>query len=75
MKLEIEVDDLTEFVSALNNSINALNDIYSSLYFGCDIPSIFEKALENKFGKGNHEAKCEHLRRKLEILKKKIKYS
>ena len=46
MKLEIEVDDLTEFVSALNNSIVALNDIYSSLYFGCDIPLIFEKALE-----------------------------
>ena len=32
MKLEIEVDDLTEFISALNNSIVALNDIYILLF-------------------------------------------
>lgn len=49
MKIEIEVSDLTEFISALNNALVVFGDICSSITLGCD-PSILSKnkiALEN----------------------------
>lgn len=49
MKIEIEVSDLTEFISALNNALVVFGDICSSITLGCD-PAILSKnkvALEN----------------------------
>lgn len=42
MKIEIEVDDLTEFISALNNALIVYGDIISSIHLGCE-PSLLIK--------------------------------
>jgi len=67
MKIEFEVNDFEEFLSAFNNSIVALQDIYAGLYFGCEIPLKFEEMLEKKFG-NNYEAKIECLRNRVTLL-------
>lgn len=36
MKIEIEVNDLTEFISALNNALIVYGDIISSIQLGCE---------------------------------------
>ena len=42
MKIEIEVNDLTEFISALNNALIVYGDIISSIRLGCE-PSLLIK--------------------------------
>ena len=67
MKIKFEVNDFEEFLSAFNNSIVALQDIYAALYFGCEIPLKFEKMLKEKFG-NNDEAKIECLKNRIILL-------
>lgn len=67
MKIEFEVNDFGEFLSAFNNSIVALQHIYAGLYFGCEIPLNFDKMLKEKFG-NNDEAKIECLRNRVALL-------
>lgn len=42
MKIEIEVEDLSLFIDALNNAIIAYGNIVHSIFMRCDIPSNLE---------------------------------
>ncbi len=43
MKIEIEVEDVTQFAKSLNNASAAYAEIVSGIYLGCAIPKKFEK--------------------------------
>lgn len=49
MKIEIEVDDITLFASALNNAIVSYGEILFAIYFCCDVPAKLEKLKEIPF--------------------------
>lgn len=60
MKIEIEVDDVTLFVGALNNAVAAYGDVLFAIYFGCDIPAKLEKLYDIPF---------EELRKRFDCIK------
>ena len=49
MKIEIEVEDITLFADALNNSIATYGDILFAIYLGCEIPDKLKKLKEIPF--------------------------
>ena len=49
MKIEIEVDNITLFASALNNAVASYGDILFGIYVGCEIPDKLEKMKEIPF--------------------------
>lgn len=49
MKVEIEVDDITLFASALNNAVASYGDILFGIFVGCEIPAKLEKLKEIPF--------------------------
>lgn len=41
MKIEIEVEDISLFVKALNNACISYGDVIWGIYIGCEVPSKF----------------------------------
>ena len=62
MKIEIEVSDLSEFISALNNAMIAYGDICTCIILGCepDIRTANKVAFEN-IGEEKLETRYKHL--------------
>ena len=48
IKLKYTKDELSLLLDGLNNAIIALQSVYKSAQFGCDIPSQFISLFENK---------------------------
>lgn len=67
MKITIEVSDKEEFISALNNSLIALNDIANTFFFCCDPPHKWIKWQEKN--KMTNDECCEILRNRISLLK------
>ena len=65
MKVELEINDIVETVSALNNAIIAYNHVYQAVFFGCEAPSQFENFLK----KYSYDEKIKILKNRLCILK------
>lgn len=42
MKIEIDIDELSLFIDALNNAIIAYGNIVHSIFLCCDVPSNLE---------------------------------
>ena len=53
MKIEIEVNDLTEFISALNNALIVYGDIISSIRLGCEPSLLIKNKVADRFTKRN----------------------
>ena len=62
MKIEIEVSDLSEFISALNNAMIAYGDVCTCVILGCEpnIRTANKVAFEN-IGEEKLDARYEHL--------------
>ena len=58
MKIEIEVEDVTLFVDALNNAIATYGNILVAIYLYCDIPKNLEKLKEVSFDKLQKRFDC-----------------
>ena len=49
MKIEIEVDNITLFASALNNAVASYGDILFGIFVACEIPDKIKKMKEIPF--------------------------
>ena len=58
MNIEIEVDDITLFASALNNAVATYGDILFAIYFCCDIPTKLKKLKEIPFDEFQNRFDC-----------------
>ena len=48
IKLDYSKEELSILLDGLNNAIIALQDVYGSAQFGCEVPKKFEKLFEDK---------------------------
>ena len=67
MQITINIDDKEKLLDALNNSIVAFGDIINAFYLGCDIPSKWQKWVDDR--NSTHEDCYIELSSRYELLK------
>lgn len=74
MKVEIEVDNIELFTTALNNAIVAYGDVLYGIYLGCEIPSQFNKLKTLPFEQLKIRQEClKNVYRQIEQIENKYK--
>lgn len=58
MKIQLEVDDITLFATALNNAIVSYGDVVCAIMLGCEVPSKLEPLKKIPFEKLEERMMC-----------------